>query len=222
MFKVFIIDDNEKLCKSVARFNDGVFAVDYRCEIDLADTETIKSQIIEQGYDVVIFDLEIGDVNGLDLYNAMSPLEDIIVIFLSGTSTVDVRIKSLKAGVDDFLQKPIDLLELQVKLEKALAHKSELRVEHYGDYVIDNELQIVTLNGKVVSLPPLSEKLLKYMLRNQNRDLPREELLKNVWHYHDENGNRIIDTNINIIRTATRDSNILTVRGVGYRYEKVR
>ncbi len=222
MFKLLVIDDDEKLCENIQRFYLDIFDVSYLTNVTLEDGPKIKQYIESNNISLVIFDLEIGDVNGFDLFSAIGKLTDIAVIFLSGTSTVDVRIKSLQAGADDFLQKPIDLLELQIKLEKILESKSELMVEHYGDYIIDNKNQVVTKCGEEISLPPLSEKLLKYLLRNQNRDLTRKELLENVWNYYDENGNRIIDTNINIVRTTTRDPNILTVRGVGYRYEEIR
>lgn len=222
MIKVLVIDDDEKLCKAIKRFTSGVFDVEYLTSPSYEENGQIKKQIIDQHIEVIVFDLEIGNTNGLELFNALLPLEGISTIFLSGTSNVNLRVKALRDGADDFLKKPIDLLELQIKIEKIVENKKLRTYEYIDGYKIDNQTEQIYLNDKLLNLQPIAERLLKYLLKNQQRDLSREELLNNVWCYSTVGGSRMIDTTVNKIRTETRDPNIITIRGVGYRYEKIR
>lgn len=222
MNKILIIDDDMKLCKAIELFNRNIFDITYICDVEFLNLDKLGRYIENHEFDLVIFDLEIGPINGFDLYQSLAPIKNSSVIFLSGTSTVDIRIKSLQAGVDDFLCKPIDLLELQVKMQKILESHEFSNLETIGDYVIDNDLQKIYKNDVYLKLPPFAVKLLKYLLHNQDRNLTREELLENIWNYSIDDSSRLVDTNINLIRTEAKDANIVTVRGVGYRYEKIR
>lgn len=222
MFKVLVLDDDQKLCKAIQKFNRDTFEVDYITDVDLITSEYVSREIKREMYNLIIFDLEIGEINGLELYKELKPLEGISVIFLSGNSTSEIRVKSLLSGADDFIQKPIDLLELQVKMEKMLEAKKPQMMERIDDYVLDNENQKIYKSGEEQPLPPMALKLLKFLLRNQNQDFTRDELIRQLWNYEEDGGSRIIDININTIRSVTRDSNIITVRGIGYKYEKTR
>lgn len=219
MRKVLIIDDDIKLCKAIKRYAAEDFTVDY---VNDGDIKKIQHLLNSNFYDGIVFDLEIGEINGLELYEKMIGSISCAVVFLSGTSSTDMRINALNAGADDFLQKPIDLRELLVRLKKVISNSCASHIEIYADYTINTLTEEIYKGNKKIKLPPKSDKLLKYLIRNPNRDLTRKELLETVWQYYDVNGNRIIDTNINLIRTETRDENILTVRGVGYRYETIR
>lgn len=222
MLKVLIIDDDEKLCTAIKQFNFDKFNIDYITEISNKNVDTLRESIIKNKYSLIVFDLEIGKINGFELFKKLLPLEGIATIFLSGASTTEVRVMSLKSGVDDFLMKPIDLLELQVRMEKTLKNKQTPNFEYLGNYKIDNNTQQIYLFEKKLDLAPMTAKLLKYLLKNQGRNLTREELMTNVWSYNNEDGNRTVDTSINLLRTETKDVNIVTVRGIGYKYEKTK
>ncbi len=219
MRKVLIIDDDIKLCKAIKRYAAEDFTVDY---VNDGDIQKLQHLLDSNFYDGIVFDLEIGEINGLELYEKFKGSISCAVIFLSGTSSSDIRINALNAGADDFLQKPIDLRELLVRLKKVISNSSASHIEIYADYTINTLTEEIYKGNKKIKLPPKADKLLKYLIRNPNRDLARKELLETVWQYYDVDGNRIIDTNINLIRTETRDEKILTVRGVGYRYETIR
>lgn len=222
MLKVLIIDDDEKLCEAIKLFNFDKFEIDYITKVTYNDVNKLRESIIENGYSLILFDLEIGMINGFKLFEKLLPLEGIATMFLSGASTTEVRVMSLKSGADDFLMKPIDLLELQVRMEKVLENMQTPNFEYSGNYKIDNNTQQIYLFEKKLDLAPMTAKLLRYLLKNQDRNLTREELMNEVWNYNNEDGNRTVDTNINLLRTETKDSNIVTVRGIGYRYEKTR
>lgn len=222
MIKVLFIDDDIKLCKAIERFTRGEFDLQYLTAPSFGEYQSLKEYILDEQFNVIVFDLEIGNTNGLELFNALLPLPGVSTIFLSGASDVNHRVQALRDGADDFLRKPIDLLELQIKIEKIVENKQAVIYEYIDDYKIDNQTEQIYLSGRLLNLPPMAERLLKYMLKNQERDLSREELVSNIWCYLDEGGSRTIDTTINKIRSETRDANILTVRGVGYRYEKIR
>ncbi len=222
MYKLLVVDDDEKLCKSFQKFTRGIFDVHYISDIQYITVEYVRDLIKKEMFDLVVFDLDLKGKNGLQIFEKLQPLEETLVIFLSGSSTSDIRVRSLILGAEDFIVKPIDLLELQVKIEKILEVRNRVMYERIGGYVIDNKKQLIYKNGDEIILPQMAEKLLKYLLRNINRDLTRDELINEVWNYDGEGGSRIIDTNINTVRNVTRDPNIVTVRGIGYRYEMPR
>jgi two-component system alkaline phosphatase synthesis response regulator PhoP len=143
------------------------------------------------------------------------------------TQVVD-RVVGLKLGADDYVAKPFDPAELLARIEALLRRvKKERRAPvttfEFGDVVADFESGIVRKRGAALSLAAKEMQLLRYLVEQRDRVVPREELLQNVWEYQSDVSSRTIDVHVAWLRQKLEDNpqtprHIHTVRGKGYRF----
>ena len=129
-------------------------------------------------------------------------------------------------GVDDYVVKPFSSKELMMRIHAIL--KRTQRAAASGDQfvlkglLIDYSARTVTIDGERIQLSPKEYELLVYLVRNAGIALTREQLLSTVWGYDFFGDDRTLDTHIKLLRRNLKDyaSYIVTLRGVGYRFEK--
>lgn len=211
--KILVIDDNEELCKMLKKFNEEIFDMDYIVNPNLVEDIDLNE------YHLLILDLDLGDAYGIDVYEKLKMNYNGPVVFISGTSKASDRIKGLQLGAEDFIEKPFNLLEFQLKISNIINRSGNIDLLKIGEYTINERQHIIHYRDEEVELAPAPYRLLLYLLKNPNIILSRELILKNVWNYEVSLGDRIVDTNINLIRKITQDGNIKSIRGVGYKYE---
>lgn len=152
---------------------------------------------------------------------------DTPILMLTAKTQVVDRVVGLKLGADDYLTKPFDPAELLARVEALLrrVHKEnrvEVRTFQFGDVEIDFERAEVRKQGQPVSLAAKELQLLRYLVNNRDRVVPREEILQQVWEYDSEVSSRTIDVHIAWLRQKLDNPQnpkyIQTVRGKGYRF----
>lgn len=175
-------------------------------------------------WDVLILDRMLpGDVDGLDIIGKIKAQEKgFPIIILSALSSLDEKIKGLRAGGDDYLVKPFSFDELLARIE-AVTRRSqafqtnELKVD---DLLIDLRSRKVFRAGVQILLQPREFKLLEYLARNEGKVVTRKMLLENVWEYHFDPQTNVIDVHISRLRSKidkdTSSPMIHTVRGAGF------
>ena len=178
--------------------------------------------------DLMILDIMMPELNGLQLCRIArsdSSMKDIPIIFLSARGEAEDRIKGLETGADDYLSKPFNIKELQLRVNNMLHRASstaepagQSRIEIAG-VVIDDDLHQMTVDGKNVVLTATEFRLLKLLMERVGRVQSREHLLVNVWHYDTDIETRTVDTHVRRVREKLGPYAHLveTVRGVGYR-----
>ena len=136
------------------------------------------------------------------------------------------KIHGFEVGVDDYVVKPFSVKELMMRIAAILArgrNSSETvsEVANFEGLQIDYTARIVKINGERVDLSPKEYELLFFMSRNKNTALSRETLLTEVWGYDYYGDDRTLDTHIKLLRKSLGEYQkfIVTVRGVGYRFE---
>lgn len=177
----------------------------------------------------VILDLMLPKRSGLDVCREMRQRGiDTPVLMLTARGQVIDRVVGLKLGADDYLTKPFDPAELVARLEALLRRthmKNGIGVEtfEFDDVTIDFRRSEVRRNGRAVNLASKELQLLRYLIDNRERVVPREEIMRKVWEYASDTSSRTIDTHVAWLRQKLEDNaqtprHIQTIRGKGYRF----
>ena len=223
MSKILIIEDEEKIARFVElelmhEGNEVEKAFDGRTGLDLA---------LSQSFDLILLDVMLPQLNGLEVLRRLRNEKDTPVIMLTARDAVMDKVSGLDAGADDYITKPFAIEELLARIRVALkkrgssggAAQETERMEVRG-VCLDVDRHEVTVNGESVELTNREFELLKTLMVNKNLVLDREKLMNEVCGYDYMGETNIIDVYVRYLRTKIDDKYgiklITTVRGVGY------
>lgn len=184
-----------------------------------------KKMATENNYDVIILDLLIPYLNGMDLCKLIRQEQiNTPIIMLTALSSTDDKVAGLDAGADDYLAKPFEFKELVARIRALGKRTTESfvsnKVYRAADLELDPESKIVRRAGKMIDLTAKEFTLLEYLLRNKNRVISRAEIAEKIWDTGFDTGSNIIDVYINFLRKKIdKDSSfklIHTMVGMGY------
>ena len=226
---VLVVEDD----KDIARLLD-LHLKDEGYSVTVAsDGKTGLAQALSKPYDIVILDLILPGMDGLEVCRGIRNRKDYTPILMLTAKSTDVdRIVGLEMGADDYLTKPFNVRELLARV-KALFRRVEalrakdpampLREIESGDLVIDPEKRKVTVRGNPVHLTAREFELLQEFARHPGRVYTRGQLLDKVWGYSYQGYEHTVNSHINRLRekiekNPAKPRYILTVRGVGYRF----
>ena len=166
----------------------------------------------------------------LDGFSAVKEIRkskpDLPVIMLSALGEEYDKVHGFDIGVDDYVVKPFSSKELMMRihaiLKRVRASSGTADTMTVENMTIDFSARTVTIDGRRLQLSPKEYELLAYLARNRGIALTREQLLSNVWGYDFFGDDRTLDTHIKLLRRNLGDyaKYIVTLRGVGYRFEK--
>jgi two-component system alkaline phosphatase synthesis response regulator PhoP len=194
-----------------------------------ANGETGLASALSGGFDCIILDVMLPLKNGFDVCRELRQRGvDTPILMLTARSQVIDRVVGLKLGADDYLTKPFDPAELLARIEALLrrVHKEgRIPVQTYAfaDVQIDFNRAEVRRNGRAVNLASKELQLLRYLIDNRERVVPREEIMQKVWEYATDVSSMTIDTHIAWLRQKLEENpqlpqHIQTIRGTGYRF----
>ena len=215
MTKILIVEDEEAISNLIRM---SLQKAGYSCE-QAMDGESAADRIAEHTYDLVLLDIMLPGMNGYELLNYIKTT-NMPVIFITAMGTLDDKVKGLKAGADDYITKPFEMVELLARVESVLRryHKSEERIE-VDDVIIDIPSRTVTRQGEAVKLTLKEIELLLFLVRNRNIALYRETIYENIWQSEYMGDGRTVDLHIQRLRKKLHwEDRIHTVYKVGYRF----
>ncbi|PQL95400.1 response regulator transcription factor [Apibacter adventoris] len=168
------------------------------------DGLTGKKLILTQEFNLLITDIILPKINGLDLCKEIRNLKpELPILMLTALGTTDDKIEGFDAGADDYLVKPFEMRELVARikaiLKRSLKNKSEI-ILRFSDLEMNLKTKIVKRNNKELSLTLKEFKLLEFLLQNQGRVISRKEIAEKVWNTHFDTGTNFIDVYINYLR----------------------
>lgn len=169
--------------------------------------------------DIIVLDLGLPDMDGLDLLRKIRRSGSTIpVLILTARASINARVSGLDSGADDYLPKPFETPELVARLrviERRLAGTQETRVT-VGDVSMDTLSRQVTCNGEPVELARREFAVLKSLLENRGKIQTREQLESRLYAWGEEVSSNAIEVHIHHLRKKLGADFIKTVRGVGY------
>lgn len=180
-------------------------------------------------FSALVLDVMLPRMNGFDVCRALRQKgNDVAILMLTAKTQVVDRVVGLKLGADDYLTKPFDPAELLARLEALLRRLRKdaglaAQTFRFNDVEIDFRRAEVHKGGHPVTLTCKELQLLRYLIENRDRVVPREELMQSVWEYASDVSSRTIDTHVAWLRQKIEDKpqsprHIQTIRGTGYRF----
>ncbi len=223
MAKILVTDDEQKIREMIRKYAEFEgFTVE-----EAKDGFDAVSKADQDNFDLIVMDVM---MPGLDGFSAVKEIKkkkpNIPVIMLSALGEEYDKIHGFDLGVDDYVVKPFSTKELMMRIHAILKRTSpetsdtDKFVLH--DLVIDYAARTVTIKGERVQLSPKEYDLLVYLVKNRGIALTREKILETVWGYDFFGDDRTLDTHVKLLRKNIGEYSkyIVTLRGVGYRFEK--
>jgi DNA-binding response OmpR family regulator len=219
---LLLVEDDDRLARALTRLLEEdrhivEHAPDGRSGLELAQAIA--------GLDVVILDLGLPDMSGLDVARGIRAAGvDTSILMLTARDTVNDRVTGLDAGADDYVVKPFAYAEVAARL-RALGRRAETGARRptpqltAGPITLDEAARRVLVDGRPVELSPREFSLLEALLRHAGNVLTRDQLLDHAWPFSVAVTPNAVDAYVHYLRTKLGDagSRIETVRGVGYR-----
>ena len=169
--------------------------------------------------DLIFMDIHLGDGQSFDIFEQVEI--HVPVIFITAMGDLDDRVKGLRAGAEDYITKPFEMLEVQARIETVLRryHKMEDKIEIF-DTTIDLSSRTVMQGGKQIMLTWKEFELLLFFVRNKNIALYRETIYENIWDSDYMGDSRTVDLHVQRLRKKLNwGDKIQSVYKVGYRLE---
>jgi two-component system copper resistance phosphate regulon response regulator CusR len=219
--RLLVVEDEKRIADFLCR---GLQGAGYA--VDAAPTGGAAiEQIHGTDYDLVILDMMLPDMDGLQLLERIrSRKVGPPVLILSARGGVDDRVTGLESGADDYLTKPFAFVELLARV-RALLRRGQPAPEklQVADLALDAIRRKVTRGGETIELAPKEFGILEYMMRNRGRPLSRTMIVEHVWDMDYDGLTNIVDVYIRHLRSKIDDrfplKLIQTVRGIGYMIE---
>lgn len=223
MSKLLVVDDEDRIRAIIRKYGefegheiieakDGMEAIE-KCRIDT--------------FDLIIMDIMMPNLDGFSACKEIRKKANTPVIMLSARGEEYDRIHGFEIGVDDYVVKPFSPKELMMRVSAILNRYHGDHKEGTKELYEFNELKIdftgrkVFIHNQEIDLSPKEYVLLFYLVRNEGIALTREQLIHDVWGYDFYGDDRTLDTHIKLLRKSLQEYSacIITLRGVGYRFE---
>jgi len=219
---ILIVEDEIKISKFIKK---GLEMEHYTTDIAY-DGEEALEKIEINSYDVIILDIMIPKINGIEVCRKIRENKiDTPVIMLTAKDSIDDRVKGLDAGADDYLTKPFAFGELVARIRALLRREKMVKPTklEIGDLVLDPQNHEVHRGGKEIPLSNKEYKLLDYMMRRPGNVCTRTMIGEHIWGYNFADDSNVIDVYISYLRkkidSGFKTRLLHTVRDVGYKIQ---
>lgn len=223
MAKILVVDDEIKIREIIKEYAEFEGYEVAQAEDGMQAVEMVKNQ----NFDIIIMDVMMPKLDGYSACKEIRKIKQIPVIMLSARGEEYDKLFGFEIGVDDYVVKPFSPKELMARiravLNRASASQRTEDVIRYEGLEINFTAREVKIDGKKVSMTPKEYDLLFYLVKNMNIALSREKLLEEVWGFDFYGDDRTVDTHIKMLRNSLGKYRnlIVTLRGMGYKFEKI-
>jgi len=221
--RVLVVDDE----RAIRRYLRAALNAQGSLVLEASNGEEALRMAALERPDVVLLDLGLPDLEGVEVIRRLREWTEIPIIVLSVREQENDKIAALDAGADDYLTKPFGTGELMARLRVALRHSIHSKDEpiiKVGQLTIDLARRRVTMGDAEISLTPTEYDLLRLLAQNAGKVLTHRQLLQKIWGHAAEDDLHLLRVNISNLRRKieadpSRPRYILTEAGVGYRLQ---
>lgn len=228
MTKILIVEDESSFSEAISFLlgKEGF-------ETDVAENGRVALELFKaNAYDLVLLDLMIPEVSGIEVCRAIRTTSLVPIIMLTAKDSEVDKVVGLELGADDYVTKPYSSRELVARIKAVLRRgtpestdvDSNSAIQTAGNIRMDVERHQVTVNGNLINLPLKEFELLEFLLRNAGRVLTRGQLIDRVWGGDYYGDTKTLDVHIKRLRSKIEEDPanpqlIQTIRGLGYKFE---
>ena len=228
MYHILVVDDESRIRSIIKKYAE----FEGYSVTEAADGMEAISLCRAQSFDLIVMDIMMPELDGFSACREIRKTSQIPIIMLSARGEEYDKINGFEVGIDDYVVKPFSPKELMLRIEAVMKRvrrncSKESQKENTvisldnGGLRADVTARLVFVDGKRIDMSPKEYDLFFYMLENRNVALSREKLISDVWGYDFFGDVRTLDTHIKLLRKSLGrySSLIVTLRGVGYRFE---
>ena len=229
MYHILIVDDEARIRSLIRKYAE----FEGHTVTEAGDGMEAVRLCRKESIDLIIMDIMMPELDGFSACREIRKVSDTPIIMLSARGEEYDKINGFETGIDDYVVKPFSAKELMLRVDaimkrsRGAARRDEAKKQNVvveldsGGFKADLTARIVYINGERVDMSPKEYDLLFYMLDNRNIALSRNKLLSEVWGYDFYGDARTLDTHVKLLRKSLGDYSryIVTLRGVGYRFE---
>ncbi len=225
MYNILVVDDEEKIRELIKKY--AIFEGHTIVEAGDGMEAVALCRSHPNDFDIILMDVMMPELDGFSAVKEIRKYTATPVLMLSARGEEYDRIHGFELGIDDYVVKPFSPKELMMRIHAIIKRSNPGNgeavkdIQRFEGLIIDFTGRIVTVDGEKVDLSPKEYDLLFYLANNKNIALTREKLITNVWGYDFYGDDRTLDTHIKLLRKSLKDYSkfIVTLRGVGYRFE---
>ncbi len=218
--RILVVDDERSIRRFLRASLGSQFVI-----LEATNGEEALTAVAAEHPDIVILDLGLPDIDGVEVTRRLREWSQVPVIVVSVREQEQDKIAALDAGADDYLTKPFGVGELMARLRAALRRTAQTENEPVftsGNLTVDLSQREVRLNERSISLTPTEYDLLRTMVKHVGKVLTHDQLLRAVWGTGYESETHMLQVNISNLRQKiepdpSRPTYIVTEPGVGYR-----
>lgn len=215
MNTVLIIEDNEDILElEELHLTKAGFDV-----LGFLNTKGVLQALEEEDISLMIVDRNLPNVEGSEFVQELRDMGyDIPVIFVTAKDSDENVQEGFLRGGDDYIKKPFNMNELVLRAKAHVARYRGINSKiKYKGLLLDREAMSVTLDDELIKLTALEFKLIEYLIKNRNRVVPREELIKEIW--REDVGSKSVNMAISRLKNKleTKEDYIEAIRGIGYK-----
>lgn len=228
MYNILVVDDEPRIRSIIKKYAE----FEGYTVTEAADGMEAVHFCRSAEFDIIIMDIMMPELDGFSACREIRKISNVPIIMLSARGEEYDKINGFELGIDDYVVKPFSPKELMLRVEAIMKRakrcpsqpaetKNEIVEFDGGGLRIDLTARIVSIDGEKIYMSPKEYDLLFYMVGNKNIALTREKLISEVWGYDFFGDARTLDTHVKLLRKSLGRyaSYIVTLRGVGYRFE---
>ena len=228
MYHILIVDDEVRIRSIVRKYAE----FEGHTVTEAGDGMQAVHLCRKEKFDIVILDIMMPELDGFSACREIRKTSQTPIIMLSARGEEYDKINGFECGADDYVVKPFSPRELMLRVEAVMKRvkragdekmqQNEVVEMDNGRLRVDLTALIVYIDGVRVEMSPKEYELFFYLLRNKNVALTREKLISEVWGYDFYGDARTLDTHVKLLRKSLGrySEYIVTLRGVGYRFEE--
>lgn len=218
MKKILIIEDE----KNISSFVKMELEFEGYITQIIEDGKQGLDEAINKDYDLILLDLMLPSLNGIEICRRLKKEKNTPIIMLSAKDSVMDKVSGLQMGADDYVAKPFAIEELLARIQVVFRRENSLnsKILNFKDLSINIESRVVKKGDEELNLTNKEYELLLYLMENKEKVISRLNLLESVWGYNYETETNVVDVYVRHLRnkldTEDKEEYIKTVRSIGY------
>ncbi|WP_047465280.1 response regulator transcription factor [Rhizobium rhizogenes] len=220
--RILLVEDNKAL-------SEGLFAIlrgaGYAVDV-VGDGASANAAAAAETFDLVILDLNLPEMDGLDVLRAMRARQNkAAVLILTARGTQEEKVRGLDLGADDYMIKPFDISEFEARVRVLLRRQAGLRasIVAYGNVTLDLNSRTFSANGAPIDIPARELSLLETLFMRAGRVVAKEAIIQSLAAFDDDLSSNAIEQYVSRLRKrlAPHGLTVKTARGIGYYLDKL-